>query len=120
VDCIPVDVVVDRLLAHVAHGTVGPVHAVAGSARMSFHDAWSHTVKHRRIPWDLRLRWLRDSWHSKALHPVAQIYRIFGASFEFVEEKTAVLWRQLPESERSAMHLFADKDILYHDHENCS
>lgn len=118
VDCVPVDVVVDRLLIHVAHGTNGAVHAVAGPARMSLEDSWSRSFKHRRIPWPLRLSWTLESWHSVAVHPIARVYRIFGTSFEFREEKTAALWRQLPDSERSALHLFVDKDILYHDHEH--
>jgi fatty acyl-CoA reductase len=41
INYVPVDVVVDRLLVHVAYGTTGPVHAVAGAARTSLQDSWS-------------------------------------------------------------------------------
>jgi fatty acyl-CoA reductase len=118
IDYVPVDVVVDRLLVHLALGTAGPVHAVAGDARMSFQDSWSRTFKHRKLPWSLRPKWLSKSWHSKDLHPIGRVYPIMGAGFKFVEDQSMIIWQQLSESERSKIHMFADKDKLYHDHEH--
>ncbi|KAJ5126456.1 hypothetical protein N7448_007235 [Penicillium atrosanguineum] len=118
VDYVPVDVVVDRLLTHLAQGTTGPVHAVAGLARMSFEATWTRTTIHRRIPWAIQPRWTRQSWHSKLIHPLGRLYCTIGASFEFSEEKTLAVWQQLSDSERQGLHLFTDMDTLYHDHEH--
>ncbi|KAJ5748301.1 uncharacterized protein N7511_009997 [Penicillium nucicola] len=116
IDYVPVDVVVDRILAHVAYGTHGPVHTVAGPARISFRDTWERTLPLRRMPWDLHLTWTRQSWHSKSIHPLGRIYRTVGTSFEFTEAKTISLWQNLSDLDRSGLHLFADLDILYYDH----
>ena len=116
IDLVPVDVVVDRLLAHTAQGTSGPVHAVAGPARIPSQALWDHAIKHRRFPWTIRLKWTRQSWDSKDLHPIARFYCIHGTSFEFEEEKTTALWGQLSDSQRSELHLFTDIDILKYDY----
>ncbi|THC88879.1 hypothetical protein EYZ11_011673 [Aspergillus tanneri] len=103
IDYVPVDVVVDRLLAHVAHGTHGAIHAVAGP--MPFQSTWERTIKLRRIPSRIRPGWTRQSWHSEAIHPLARVYKTIGTTFYFVEKKTLDLWQELADVERSKLHL---------------
>ncbi|KAJ5337233.1 uncharacterized protein N7506_005255 [Penicillium brevicompactum] len=117
-DQVPVDVVVDRLLVHLASGTSGPVHTVAGAARMPFLHSWNSSFKYRRIPWSLRLKWVSDSRESKKIHEIGKLYRVIGMSFNFVEDKSTAIWNQLPRSERSKLHLFADKDMLFYGHKH--
>ncbi|XHF99655.1 hypothetical protein AWENTII_003149 [Aspergillus wentii] len=77
IDYVPVDVVVDRLLAHVAHGTNGIVHAVAGP--MEFQATWERTIKLRRVPLPVRPGWTKQSWHSEAIHPLGRVYRTIAS-----------------------------------------
>ncbi|KAJ5726817.1 hypothetical protein N7493_005844 [Penicillium malachiteum] len=116
IDYVPVDVVVDRLLAHLSYGTSGPVHAVAGTARISFDESWNSAVAFRRFPYDPSLAWTSKPWNSKTLHPIARIYCICGTSITFTEDKTISLWQRMSNSERSNLQLFTDMDILSHDH----
>lgn len=99
VDYVPVDIVVDRLLVHVAYGTTGPVHAVARAARMSFQDSWIRTFKRRKLLWSLQTKWLPECWHSNNLHSMGRVYPVMGAGFNFVEGQSYAVWRQLSESE---------------------
>lgn len=115
IDQVPVDVVVDRLLVHLANGTSGPVHAVAGAARMPFGISWDGCLKYRRIPWPLRVKWIADSRDAKQIHAIGKLYGVMGMGFDFVEDRSAAVWAQLPSSERSKLHLSADKDMLLHD-----
>ncbi|KAH8432452.1 uncharacterized protein LDX57_010088 [Aspergillus melleus] len=54
-DEVPVDVVADRLLSHLAVGTTGCVHAVSGErARMKYLEWWESIMQLRQIPWKLK------------------------------------------------------------------
>ncbi|KAJ5187098.1 hypothetical protein N7449_010092 [Penicillium cf. viridicatum] len=93
-DEVPVDVVVDRLLAHLAVGTNGCVHAVSGKqARHQFIKWWESVISLRRVPRNIDLNWKDIDWKSDEQHPLAQLYVIFGSSFEFHEDKTIALSR---------------------------
>lgn len=116
IDYVPVDVVVDRLLAHVSYGTYGPIHAVAGP--MPFQSSWERTIKLRRVPLSVQPAWTSQSWNSKALHPLARIYKAIGTSFRFSDKKTHDLWQDMSHEERGELHLFADMQVLFHDHEH--
>ncbi|KAF5856083.1 hypothetical protein ETB97_007883 [Aspergillus alliaceus] len=107
IDEVPVDVVVDRLLAHLAKGTTGPVHAVSGArARYQFRAFWKEAMELRRLPWPLWKRWLNVDWRSSSLHPIARIYVLYAASYHFSEEKTLSLWKSLGEEEKSGLQWF--------------
>lgn len=96
IDEVPVDVVVDRLLVHTALGTAGCVHAVSGEkGRQSVEDWWRALNKERRLPWSLKLVWDSEDWHSPALHCSERIFKIFGASYAFSEEKSVEAVRKL-------------------------
>ncbi|GMF78001.1 unnamed protein product [Aspergillus oryzae] len=108
IDEVPVDVVVDRMVAHVAFNTTGCVHAVGGErGRLSFMDFWGAAMKLRRLPWEPRIIWSSTvDWHSPDLHPVLRLYVILGTAFLFTEEKTNNLWKMLSPDERGDMILF--------------
>lgn len=99
-DEVPVDVVVDRLLAHLAMRTKGCVHAVSGKrARHQFMEWWNSAVSRRRRPGNIDLNWKELDWKSREQHLLAQFYVLFGTSFEFYEDKTVALsWHPLIES----------------------
>ena len=108
IDEVPVDVVVDRMVAHVAFDTTGCVHAVGSErGRLSFMDFWGAAMKLRRLPWEPRIIWSSTvDWHSPDLHPVLRLYVILGTAFLFTEEKTKKLWQRLTPDERGDMVLF--------------
>jgi nucleoside-diphosphate-sugar epimerase len=109
-DEVPVDVVVDRLLAHLAKGTVGPVHAVSGErGRYTFRTFWDEVMELRRFPWPCRHEWLDVDWRSDLLHPIAQVFVIYAASYNFSEERTVSLRDGLREEERSRLQLFTSR-----------
>lgn len=92
IDEVPVDVVADRLLAHLAVGTNGCVHAVSGKrGRHQFINWWDSAVSLRRLPRNIDLYWKDLDWKSDEQHWLAQFYVILGSSFEFYEDKTVAL-----------------------------
>ncbi|PYH94749.1 hypothetical protein BO71DRAFT_449917 [Aspergillus ellipticus CBS 707.79] len=108
-DEVPVDVVVDRLLLHLVHGSAGCVHAVSGErGRYRFKDLWEEGMAVRKMPWRLRLVWADVDWHSPQLHYIARFYVLFGHSFDFSEERTLRLWERVPEAERRGLRVFKD------------
>ncbi|KAE8147330.1 male sterility protein-domain-containing protein [Aspergillus avenaceus] len=110
-DEVPADVVVDRLLLHLAHGTTGPVHAVAGpGSRYSFKVFWDEAMRLRRLPWSCRNNWLDKDWRDKTLHPIARIYVIYAASFRFMSWKTFEVCERLSEDEKEGLVLFSEAD----------
>ncbi|KAI9037704.1 male sterility protein-domain-containing protein [Aspergillus affinis] len=107
IDEVPVDVVVDRLLVHLARGSTGPVHAVSGAAkRYAFRTYWQEAMKMRRVPWTPQPVWMSVDWHSGALHDIARIYVIVGTSYNFCQRKTDILYRELGEEERLGLQLY--------------
>ncbi|KAJ5690088.1 hypothetical protein N7462_004480 [Penicillium macrosclerotiorum] len=110
IDEVPVDVVTDRLLAHLAYETTGCVHAVSGKKDRSslFEDMWPALMKERRLPWKVKPVWISQDWHSQNLHPTAQLFIVMGASFDFTEEQTEKLAAKMTEQERSDLILFTD------------
>jgi len=115
-DQVPVDVVVDRLLVHLACGTSGPVHAVSGGlARQTLAAAWRDACRVRNYPWTPRPKWVMDDWHSSNLHPIARFYVILGTSYLFIEGKTTDLWNDCSDEELRDMELFTRSPDLPQD-----
>ncbi|KAE8330111.1 male sterility protein-domain-containing protein [Aspergillus sergii] len=84
IDEVPVDVVADRLLCHLAMGTSGCIHAVSGvRSRLKFGKLSNSLMKLRRIP----------------------------ASFNFSEDKTSAMFQKLSEEEQQDLQLFTQIDI---------
>jgi hypothetical protein len=108
-DEVPVDVVVDRLLAHLAVGTNGCVHAVSGKrARHQVTKWWESVISLRRLPGKLDLSWEDLDWKSDEQHPLAQLYVIFGSSFGFHDDKTVALSRHRFMETRKELQLFTN------------
>lgn len=74
-DEVPVDVVVNRLVVHLAAGTQGIVHAVSGPERRFASGAlFAAMNKERRLFWKLKLSWRNVDWHTRDIHMVGRIY----------------------------------------------
>jgi fatty acyl-CoA reductase len=114
IDEVPVDVVVDRTLVHVALGTSGCVHAVSGEqGRLTTEEWWHAFRKERLLPWNVKPTWTSDDWHSPNLHQMARKFKIIGTSFAFSEQKTVQVAQKLGASEKENLHLFADRSKPY-------
>ncbi|KOC12046.1 hypothetical protein AFLA70_394g000801 [Aspergillus flavus AF70] len=94
IDEVPVDVVADRLLCHLAMGTI-----------VEF------LMKLRRIPWRLQFRWVKADWRSTDQHSISRLYAILGASFNFSENKTISMCQKLSKEEQQDLQLFTQIDI---------
>ena len=95
-DEVPVDVVTDRLLCHLALGTYGCVHAVSGvKSRMGLEEWRKQLSKLRRIPWGLQPQWIKEDWSSPNQHPINQLYKILATSFAFSESRTMAILQEL-------------------------
>lgn len=115
-DEVPVDVVADRLLAHLAYGTTGPLHAVSGRNALSiFQDWWQECMKERRLPWKVKPVWRPIDWRSPELHPISRTTVLFGTSFEFSEQKTADLLVTLKDDEQGEWELYTKKTETEYD-----
>ncbi|KKK24453.1 hypothetical protein P175DRAFT_0356063 [Aspergillus ochraceoroseus IBT 24754] len=109
-DEVPVDIVVDRLLAHLGARTPGPVHAVSGKrARWTFQDWWCAVNILNPSPRGPVLpEWTSSlHWRSPELHPVARLHAVIGTSFHFHDDKTERLWESLSVEDRLDLQLFA-------------
>ncbi|KAJ5788564.1 hypothetical protein N7457_003554 [Penicillium paradoxum] len=114
IDEVPVDVVVDRTLLHVALGTSGCVHAVSGEqGRLTTEEWWHAFKKERRLPWKAKPAWTSDDWHSPDLHQMARQFKIIGTSFAFSQEKTIQAAEKLDHSEKKDLVLFVDRSKPY-------
>ncbi|KAJ5085979.1 hypothetical protein N7532_010750 [Penicillium argentinense] len=112
IDEVPVDVVADRLLVHVALGSSGCVHAVSGTkGRLRLEDWWAAFKKERRWPWNVKPVWISEDWHSSNLHHVAKNLKIIGTSFAFSEEKTDLIAEKLDDRN---LKIYADRSQPYH------
>ncbi|KAF7588092.1 hypothetical protein BBP40_006191 [Aspergillus hancockii] len=108
IDEVPVDVVVDRLLVHLAHGSLGIIHAVAGlSGRLSFNQWWDAMMGLRPGSSQPRPVWNRVHWSSPNLHPIHRLYKVLGASYNFSEAKTIDLLGRLEYYDRADLQLFS-------------
>ncbi|PYH31857.1 male sterility domain-containing protein [Aspergillus neoniger CBS 115656] len=112
-DEVPVDIVVDRLLAHLAYQTQGCVHAVSGrKARISFREVEAAVYQLRWLPWRFRLTWVKENgWNTKKSDAISRLYKIFGTSFDFHEEKTELLMSKLSVEERRTLRLFNTRKV---------
>ncbi|KAJ6013760.1 hypothetical protein N7540_008351 [Penicillium herquei] len=109
IDEVPVDVVVDRLLCHLAMGTYGCVHAVSGvNSRIDYHCFIENLGIIRRFPWEMQPVWLKEDWKSRKQYWASRIYAIIGVSFAFSDEKTIALSEKLSDQEKLDLQLFSE------------
>ncbi|KAJ5765750.1 male sterility domain-containing protein, partial [Penicillium odoratum] len=114
-DEVPVDVVVDRLLIHLAFNTQGCVHAVNGErGRIKAQEIHQALRAIRWLPWEPTIIWSMDSWHSKHQHWVNRIFKLLGTSFNFLDESTFAIWEGLSHEDRQSLMLFSQtRDHLF-------
>lgn len=114
IDEVPVDVVADRLLVHVALGTSGCVHAVSGKkGRLRVEDWWNAFKQERRLPWNVKPVWTGGDWHAPNLHHIARNFKIIGTSFAFAEDKTEQAAEKVSPDDMEHLRLFADRSQPY-------
>jgi hypothetical protein len=114
IDEVPVDVVAERILVHVAVGTSGCVHAVSGEkGRLKLEEWWEAFKKERRLPWNVKPIWTSEDWHSADLHHIARSFKIVGTSFAFAEDKTIQAAKKIDSKEMEHLRLFSKRDQPY-------
>jgi hypothetical protein len=114
IDEVPVDVVAERILVHVAVGTSGCVHAVSGEkGRLKLEEWWEAFKKERRLPWNVKPIWISEDWHSADLHHIARSFKIIGTSFAFAEDKTIQVAKKIDSKEMEHLRLFSKRDQPY-------
>jgi len=111
----PVDILVNRMLAHTSVGTVGPVHAVAGGGRLDqilrLQDYWDEYMNHiNRMEPRPTVNWIndealfkmwrggqggKDGFFMTPLGPMPRGFAFLGASFLFEDSKSLNLWEQM-------------------------
>ncbi|KAK5991659.1 Putative fatty acyl-CoA reductase [Cladobotryum mycophilum] len=108
IDEVPVDIVVNRLIAHVAFESSGCVHAVGGSrGRHTTDELFNAVIQFRRFWWAYpKITWYDDYWKSDRLCKPARLFVITGCSFIFDEAKTDLIWDRMSVSERSTWPLY--------------
>ena len=117
-DEIPVDLVVNRIIAHLSWQTSGVVHAVAGTrGRHRFDTLWQIALANRTMPWRPRLVWQDVHWRDESLHWLAQNFVIIGTSLAFEDVKTLKLWLDMSVDERATSPLFLENPAQYEDFE---
>ncbi|PHH91450.1 hypothetical protein CDD83_406 [Cordyceps sp. RAO-2017] len=88
IDEVPVDIVVNLILAHAAAGTAGIVHAVAG------HGNGVPSVRKN------------VDWKSAQLSQVTRFYKILGASANFRQQQTENPWSSMSKGKKRRWPLF--------------
>jgi fatty acyl-CoA reductase len=111
-DEVPVDIVVNRLVVHLAMGTSGCVHAVSGiSHRRSTIKLYEAMADNRSRWWGRPVvAWCEVGTPEEKLWPAARLYKIWGCSFHFQEEKTQNVWQLMDPLLQQRWPLFTRRD----------
>jgi len=111
IDEIPVDLCVNQLIAHIAHGTTGPVHAIGSVGTLDgpdprlqlgeYWDEYANCIPYVQRPMDLEwldidavLRRVPHSDSELQLTPIVRMYAYLGSTFAFANGKTRRLWEE--------------------------
>lgn len=110
IDEIPVDLCANQLIAHIAHGTTGPVHCIGSIGRGKpdprlrlgeYWDEYANCVPYVQRPVDLEwldidtvLRHIPYSASELQLTPIVRRYVYLGSTFTFANRKTRNLWEE--------------------------
>ncbi|KOS17970.1 Fatty acyl-CoA reductase 1 [Escovopsis weberi] len=115
VDAIPIDIVVNRLIAHTAARTRGHVHAVAGEGNRLPTERLLEVCMMLRQPWWPKptIEWRNEDWKSPSLCRLARLFVGAGAAFSFEDGKTKALWEKMDEAEQAEWPLFFDTRLLF-------
>lgn len=112
IDEAPMDIVVNRLVAHNAFGSYGCLHAVSGeSGRRSFSDMYSAMAKLRRSWWwHPTSSWCDDDSEPSKICVLSRFYKILDCSYDFRQEKTTKVWELTTPCSRENWPLWTQQD----------
>ncbi|GAB7326339.1 hypothetical protein MBLNU13_g10304t2 [Cladosporium sp. NU13] len=111
-DEVPVDVVVNRLVAHVAFGSHGCVHAVSGASHRRSSMQLLETMNKLRVWWWLSpvVTWCDHNTDDKKISPTFKLCRIFGCSYLFQQRKTERIWQLMDDQTKQKWPLWTQRD----------
>lgn len=112
IDEVPVDIVVNRLVVHLAIGTSGCVHAVSGAShRRNTRKICEAMAQNRRWWWGRPvITWCSTGTSERKLWSAAKLYKIMGCSYLFHQEKTMDAWNMLDLLMQRTWPLFTQRD----------
>ncbi|CAK1362719.1 uncharacterized protein RHO25_007028 [Cercospora beticola] len=110
-DEIPIDMVVNRLLVHIAYGTSGCVHAVSGPLGSTpFAKTFKAVVEFRPWWWGKpRVRWCTEEKDAAKACFMSKVWMILGCSFSFSQKKTQDLWLSMDDATRANWPLWRSR-----------
>jgi fatty acyl-CoA reductase len=109
---VPIDIAVNRLVAHTAYGTQGCVYAVPkGGQGQSVMKTWDW-VSELRPSWLSRpeMVWYAEDWRSDRICPLGRVYGLCGTAFKFEDTKSTQVWEAMSHHEQIAW-LFWDYNL---------
>lgn len=111
-DEVPVDIVVNRLIAHVAYETPGCVHAVSGEPSRRPIEAMIHAALRLRKWWwpAPNIVWCTEATDPKKVCAISKIFRLCGCSFLFSDVMTADVWSRMDDHDREKWNLWTRRD----------
>lgn len=111
-DEVPVDVVVNRLVVHLAIGTSGCIHAVAGASRRRNTVMLFEAMADNRSRWWGRpvVKWCKEGTQGGKLWSASKLFMIWGCSFLFREERTKHAWNLMDSQMQQQWPLFTQRD----------
>ena len=111
-DEVPVDVVVNRLVIHLAIGTSGCVHAVSGLSHRRNTIMLFEAMADSRSRWWGRpiVKWCKEGTSEERLWAAGKFYKIWGCSFLFQEEKTKDAWNLMDPVMKQKWPLYTQRD----------
>ena len=111
-DEIPVDIVVNRMVMHLAMGTAGCVHAVAGVTHRRSSRKICDAMANNRSWWWGRpaLTYCATDTPEAQIWPAARFYKIWGCSYLFHQEKTERIWDVMDPLLQQQFPLFTRRD----------
>lgn len=107
-DEVPLDVVVNRLVIHLAMGTSGCVHAVcrASHLRNTIELFEAMANRRRRCWWRRVMQWCKEGTSEEKLWAASKFFKILGCSFHFQEGKTKDAWSLMSPSMKQRWSIF--------------
>lgn len=121
----PVDLFVNRILAHTAHGTQGCVHGVVtGENQLTLGDYWKEYASTQPRALQPEVEWvdeakllaqfhsrttgIKDELFDSSFGPIPRAFSFLGASYMFDDSKTERLWKEMTQAERETLPLMVE------------